>query len=250
MNKHFVFLFVLVIFTLQSFAQDQIKGKITYEYISGTNIRLMDMWFTQQNYLYQYRPFTDAKEMPQMKNKTFASAEDSIKFVQALGRFNEGLKKMPVQRWYGQLGSSEVVYSSFDNNLKNYCIRDTMAFTAWELTSDTMTFRGVHCQKAKGKFNGMNYTAWFASSIPVSVAPLQFRGLPGLLIQIINHTNNVTISMVDLEWPAQSDQDIKPCSGAPYISKQEMEAIRNTQNANLLKMAENFQKEAQKKGGK
>jgi GLPGLI family protein len=229
------------------YAQDQ-QGTITYEYISGSATRLLDMWFTSSTYLYQYRTAGDARDLPPFKNKKFSNAEDSIKFNKAIDQASKEIRKMPVQRWFGQLGNDEVIYSSFDNNRNSYCVRDTLQFAEWEITEDTMLVRGMHCQKANGRLNGKTYTAWFAPAIPIAVAPFQFRGLPGLLVQVTNNSNKVTVGMVGLEWPSKNEVEIKPCSGAPFISKREMETIISTQNSNLLKMAEEFKQELQKKG--
>src|SRR5688572_19642914 len=153
MKKIILSIFLWLLFSDLINAQNTVIGKITYEYISGSNIRLLDMWFTPQNYLYQYRKVDDPRDLPQFKNKKFKDVEDSVKFMKVIEQFNEGVKKMPIQSWFGQLGSNEVIYSSFDMDLKNYCIRDTMLFIKWELSEDTLTIKGIHCQKALGKFN-------------------------------------------------------------------------------------------------
>jgi GLPGLI family protein len=240
--KRILIFFIAITGSFTSIAQNKMKGKITYEYISGVNIRFLDMWFTHDNYLYQYRYMGDAKDLPQFKNKKYANVEDSLKDIPVMTRMNERLRKTPVQSWFGTLKNNEIIYSSFDNDLKTYCIKDTASFVQWTLLEDTLTIQGISCQKASGRFNSMNYTAWFAPSIPASVAPLQFRGLPGLLIKVINNTNNVTLAMINLDWPSKDEVDIQPCYKSPFITKQEMQSILNEKNSNILKMAEDVNK--------
>ncbi|MBO9203062.1 MULTISPECIES: GLPGLI family protein [Niastella] len=224
-------------------------GKATYEVASGSNHPIIDCWFSTQEYTYQYRKIRDARQLPQFKNKTYSSIEDSLKDVRIIEKFNEGLKSMPEQFWYGQLGDNVVVYSSFDNENKQYCIRDTIKWVTWELSSDTTTILGQTCQKAIGKLNGIAYTAWFSTAIPVSTAPLQFRGLPGLLMKVTNEMNKVTVSLIDLEWPANNQKIVMaPCTAFPFISKQELQAIREKQNADAYKLAESIKKNGTKSG--
>lgn len=241
--------FTILLFGVLTVHAQQTKqiGKATYEVASGSNHPILDFWFSSQEYIYQYKKIRNARQLPQFKNKTYSSIEDSLKDVKIIERFNEQLKSMPDQSWYGKLGDEVVVYSSFDNQNKQYCIRDTIKLVAWELTSDTATMLGQSCQKAIGKLNGVNYTAWFSTAIPVSTAPLQFRGLPGLLVKVINETNKITVSLIDLEWPA-SNQNIAlaPCTAFPFISKQELQAIREKQNADALKLAESLKKDGTK----
>lgn len=117
----------------------------------------------------------------------------------------------------------------------------------WELLTDTATVNGILCQKAVGKYNGMKYVAWFAPSIPVSVAHLQYRGLPGLLIKCTNFARNSTFEMVEMEWPAKNQTTFRSCSGSIYITNAQLTEMINNQNTKAKKMLETLQK-AEKEG--
>ena len=54
----------------------------------------------------------------------------------------------------------------------------------WEILPETMNILGYKCQKAKGKFRGREYIAWFSSEIPRSDGPWKFCGLPGLILAV------------------------------------------------------------------
>jgi GLPGLI family protein len=178
----------------------------------------------------------NGKDHPLFKNKEYESLQDSIKDLQLIADLTEQLQKEPAQIWYGTLRSDIITYSSFDRSFKKYCVIDTARFVEWELEADTSTINGISCQKATGKYlgNNNNYTAWFARAIPISVAPLQFRGLPGLMVKVTNNINNVTISMIDLQWPAKGVFEITPCSGFPQMTRREMESLFARQQSLLL----------------
>ena len=54
----------------------------------------------------------------------------------------------------------------------------------WEILPETKNILGYKCQKAKGKFRGREYIAWFSSDIPRSDGPWKFCGLPGLILAV------------------------------------------------------------------
>jgi GLPGLI family protein len=54
----------------------------------------------------------------------------------------------------------------------------------WSIHDDTATVGGYGSQKATIQFGGRNWTAWFASEIPISDGPYKFGGLPGLITAI------------------------------------------------------------------
>jgi GLPGLI family protein len=222
-------------------AQPQ-QGKINYQvlYPDNPEFRVYTMWFTQQDYIYGFNSMKQDETGPGAQSK-YKDVADSIKHRETEDKFKANAAKRK-QYWYGEIGNNVVVYSSFDNTDKRYCVRDTVSFVEWQLLTDTMTVDNILCQKATGKYKEMEYTAWFAPSIPVSGCIMQFRGLPGLLIKAINHTTKVVIEMMDLEWPVRSPVAIAPCSNAPFVSKQEMTDMMYKQNARQQAQLDNLRK--------
>lgn len=222
------------------------QGKIVYQlgFVDPPqDYKRIIMWFSAGTYLYRYEQ--NAPTSGTAGNaKKYTNIQDSIrnaiiesKFKAAQNEANES------QQWYGEIGNDVVTNSTFDAEHKFYCIRDTLGFVNWQLTGDTMTIYHLLCQKAIGKFNEMNYVAWFAPSIPVSVAPLQFRGLPGLLVKETNTTAGTSMVMAEFEWPLKESVTIQPCSGTPYISRKEFKSRINDQNAKTRKIIDDLKKQ-------
>lgn len=68
----------------------------------------------------------------------------------------------------------------------------------WHILQDTLSFGGIHCQKAEVLFGNRKWIAWFAPSIPISEGPYKFCGLPGLILNINDEQGYWNFNMVSL----------------------------------------------------
>jgi GLPGLI family protein len=75
--------------------------------------------------------------------------------------------------------------------MDTYLIDDVLPAIDWKISSDTMTFGGLHCQKATTRFKGRDYTAWFCPDMPLHVGPWKLNGLPGVIVQAYDATKDV-----------------------------------------------------------
>jgi GLPGLI family protein len=251
MNKRYFILILTLFLGIKNLSgQSETVGKIIYHLQGTSNAQsTITLLFTKSDYIY----FFGAENIGNLispQKKTYENLRDSIDEIEHIKRIRESIEKAPPQTWYGELGSKKIISTWFNlYDDKTYCIQDSTSFMEWDLLSDTATIGGILCQKASGKYNGMNYSAWFAPSIPVSVGHLQYRGLPGLLIKCTNLTRNTTFEMLEMEWPAKNPVSFKPCNGSIYITQAQMAEMINKQNAKAMKILEAYQK-AQKEGKK
>lgn len=63
-------------------------------------------------------------------------------------------------------------------------VREKLPELRWSLTTETSKVLGYNVQKARVKFRGREYTAWFTTEIKVNDGPFKFHGLPGLILKI------------------------------------------------------------------
>ncbi len=66
-------------------------------------------------------------------------------------------------------------------------IKDSISNYSWELSSDTLTVAGYTCKKAttiRDVGTKQNITAWYCEDFPINDGPMDFSGLPGLILQI------------------------------------------------------------------
>lgn len=60
----------------------------------------------------------------------------------------------------------------------------------WTIIDDsTKTILGYECIKAETDYHGRHWTVWFSPEIPVDTGPWKLLGLPGLIFEAIDSTN-------------------------------------------------------------
>ncbi|HPH23740.1 MAG TPA: GLPGLI family protein [Chitinophagaceae bacterium] len=245
MKKLIISLLFICIF-VKLFSQNTANsfGRILYTVSSQKIHRSVEMWFTSANYLYTITNSSNLQNSETLKNRKFNSIEDSLNEVQKINETNARIKDLPKQYWYGESGNKTITFSYFNYNENNkaYCVTDTIKNINWEYTNDTITIEGLLCQKALGTINGASIVAWFAPSIPISVAPFNYVGLPGLLIKLTNLKNNQVISMTELNWPLKESNLVKiePCNKYPLITKRQFNEILDNSNKKVYKMMEDY----------
>lgn len=52
----------------------------------------------------------------------------------------------------------------------------------WDITNETKMISGMNCRKAVSKKKAFYITVWFTDDIPISSGPVNFFGLPGLVV--------------------------------------------------------------------
>ena len=65
-----------------------------------------------------------------------------------------------------------------------YVYEDDLNPQNWNIEDSTKTVLGHECQKATCDFRGRQWTAWFATDVPISDGPWKFGGLPGLVMEV------------------------------------------------------------------
>jgi GLPGLI family protein len=83
--------------------------------------------------------------------------------------------------------------------INNYLVDEPVPVINWQISSDTATFGGFHCQKATTHFKGRNYTAWFCPDIPVHSGPWKLSGLPGLILEAYDAKKEVVFKFDGFE---------------------------------------------------
>jgi len=69
--------------------------------------------------------------------------------------------------------------------LDEFATLDSLNIFKWELLADEQsTILGFICKKAKLRYRGRNYIAYYCPDIPCQNGPFKFHGLPGLIMEI------------------------------------------------------------------
>lgn len=93
-------------------------------------------------------------------------------------------------------------YLSYDNNKTfiDYIVKEPFEIE-WKITNERKKIANYNCRAAKSDFRGRSYTVWFTTDIPLIFGPWKFQGLPGLIVQVIDDSREVTITLEKIEIP-------------------------------------------------
>lgn len=236
------FLFIILFVSSTCFAQTKTAiGRIVYENTSGKTIDFLDMWFSGSAYKCSRNLNADAILKGGMKS-SYNSIEDSLADVKKMEIRKQALTQMPsVQTYYAELGKKET-YNVVRVGESSYAIIDSTPLVKWEVQNDTQTISGLLCQKATGTtaVSKTRITAWFAPSIPTSIAPFTLRGLPGLLVEASYDTQPVSIRMLSLDYPVKEKQDISFPSDITIITISELRQKQAKRSQDLRNMSEHY----------
>ena len=104
---------------------------------------------------------------------------------------------------------------------ENISIKDDIPTFKWVLSTDTLTVAGYLCKKATTSRIIMgrkqNLTAWYCDEIPINDGPMEFNGLPGLILQVNIDDNNI-IKFEKLKFLKEDTVISSPKNEAPMLS--------------------------------
>ena len=98
-------------------------------------------------------------------------------------------------------------------------VKDTAQIISWELLNETKNITSFKCQKARGNFRGRTYTVWFTNDIPVSMGPWKLNGLPGLILEATDSSNQFQFFAEKIELQMEVNSiDTKGFFNQTYIT--------------------------------
>jgi GLPGLI family protein len=98
-------------------------------------------------------------------------------------------------------------------------VKDTAQIISWELLNETKNITSFKCQKAQGNFRGRTYTVWFTNDIPVSMGPWKLNGLPGLILEATDSSNQFQFFAEKIELQMEVNSiDTKGFFNQTYIT--------------------------------
>jgi GLPGLI family protein len=87
------------------------------------------------------------------------------------------------KKFYNDVDSvATIVNQNIDN--KKYNVISSQKYDNWNLTTESKIIDNYTCYKATSKIRNVNIEAWYCPEIPVSLGPNEFKGLPGLILEL------------------------------------------------------------------
>lgn len=81
--------------------------------------------------------------------------------------------------------------------IKEYFVVEDRDSIHWKIGNAIKMIGGLKAKNAYGVYKGRNYTAWFAPTIPLPFGPWKLWGLPGLILEAVDETNEVKFILLD-----------------------------------------------------
>jgi GLPGLI family protein len=125
---------------------------------------------------------------------------------------------------YYQFPAEQKLYRKESLVIKSYLIEDALPAINWEISGDTASFGGMHCQKATAHFKGRDYTAWFCPDMPFHDGPWKLNGLPGVILEAYDTKKEVVFKFDGIEKVAPA-QPVAAAAAEPQSGDRRMVMI-------------------------
>lgn len=118
----------------------------------------------------------------------------------------------------------------------------------WNITDSTKKIGKFICTKATAHFHGRDYTAWFTPAIPVPYGPWKLVGLPGLILQAHDRSNNIYFKAEKLTFIPIDSLGSPPLNGdEEIITLTKYKTILNNLRKTMAQKAEKIARKYAKK---
>lgn len=252
----FKFKIVLAFILITTYSYSQISTVCAVKYKDySTNLGTYNYYLTkerviginEQNYKAQF-----VNGFPLVKNGIVTTETDTIKYKKEYEEFIKDLinqmSKYPVDvkcKYY----DSDILKTSISmpDIKKNFIVLDSLAkMNNWQITNDTVKFMGFICQKAYINYQSEKYTAFFAPQLPFNAGPLDFRGLPGLILKVFNNTSSKGYEAIEILTPYKGNIPSFNAIGE-YISRKDWVSFINDFNRKAREARRNQLEQERKK---
>jgi len=130
-----------------------------------------------------------AQDKKKMQEAMAGSADGNVRFNRRITGSGTEYYQYPND---GKMLRKERMFGSF-------LITGSLPVINWQISGDTATFGGLHCQKATAHFKGRDYTAWFCPDLPLHIGPWELNGLPGVIVEAYDATKDVRFTFDGVE---------------------------------------------------
>lgn len=238
MKKIFLVFLIIGVADASAFAQNNILGRIIYDYSFVQNsdnpnnpIRdKMVLQFNKSSSVFQSQLYieTKAAEKKRLKSVLLQSADNrsSVDNGQSLVRGSN-------VRYYN-FYKEGMNYQYFPAAGNIYLIKQPLENIEWKILNEVKGIGGFGCQKAMGKSHGRTYIVWFTTDIPYSYGPRKLWGLPGMILEATDTESQIVYKLLSVDLNPVPEETIEmPKNGivtthAEYIKM--VQAFSNNAN--------------------
>lgn len=140
---------------------------------------------------------------------------------------------------YKQINPNQVVSREIMASVP-YLITEDFTTLDWKLTPETKKIEGFNCQKANTSFRGREYEAWFTNDIAVTAGPWKLWGVPGLILEVYDKTQEVGFYFKSIALNKPVKEFIKMPSQGMQVTRQKFLAKRTEAREKAEQMLQTY----------
>jgi len=159
----------------------------------------------------QYKSYDRAVRSEQMRKQAMEQINNNVGGPQNFQLKGPGRPLTNVDYYYF-LNEHKVFRK--EQLINYYIVEEPFESPQWNISPDTTTIAGLHCQKATTHFKGRDYEAWFCSELPFHAGPWKLNGLPGLIVQAKDKSGTVAFKFTGMEEAKAADK-LQAAASAP-----------------------------------
>jgi GLPGLI family protein len=238
MKNLYLLLLTLFLMVFQSSHSQEITGIATYKFFLKTDIKLDS---TQVNAEMRARIEEMVRKQTRKEYELHFNNNESF-FIEkeSLEKPGNNMFSSTVVSSIGGLGS---LYKNKSNNQfikqaeilgKQFLVVDTLQKQEWVLEKETKNIGEYVCFKATrievttdketGGIKEINTIAWYTPQIPVAFGPMDYGGLPGLILEV--QRENVSYLCNQIVLNPKKGIKMEPAKKGTKVSEKEFEAIK------------------------
>lgn len=201
MNKYTLLIVSFLIFTTISFSQIH-SGEVIYKIKERDSIlqQVLDSpEISSDVHALEYTKslFSDVRRsFPYLNYRLSFTTQEAL--FQVATTYMAGDAGMDINKSLNMTNSNGIFYTNIVENMrlhernyldKDWLIKDKADVVEWEITNETKQIQGYTCYKAvadgpSDEIAWSEVIAWFAPDIPFQFGPLDYVGLPGLILEL------------------------------------------------------------------
>lgn len=199
---------ILIIFLLPSIiSAQQLTGVVSYKYVLNLfgvpNTQVAKMYFNNTESIFVHSKGKKGSITTTEDGKLW----DGESFHERFGGWYQDTIGAVI---FKNLAEKKLIFREFLSATPYVTVEPNLPIQTWEITPEKKKIGKFTCQKAKTKFRGRNYEAWFTTEIPINNGPWKFQGLPGLILEAYDDKREVQFLFESVEIPATGSIKIQP----------------------------------------
>lgn len=179
---------ILFLISFKTIAQNTYSIEVTYKV--GLNFDYSETSFSKLNFNNSKSYYVEDIESKGEKEKyEISNGEKTIVYENNYNTIiNTNLK-------------SNTILSKVKLGEEFFLVKENLKKIVWKIHEKSIdTILGYKCFKATGNFRGRIYTAWFTKDIPTIFGPWKLNGLPGLILEVKDHLNQVEFIVQKIKY--------------------------------------------------